>query len=156
MDIQPPQAPSSRLPKMGPRLTFRFSDMKEAQASKFQLTNVGGGSTFLSTDVPQPPASKSQLTEVGGGLTFPPTDIPQPQAFRFRPNSVSDLCEACQKITLDGLGCSADMVPKLRWVEEYGAEYDLTKVHGYEYPHAVGDLDDLYRRCKLCALIRQV
>jgi len=48
------------------------------------------------------------------------------------------------------------MVPKLRWVEEYGAEYDLTKVHGYEYPHAVGDLDDLYRRCKLCALIRQV
>lgn len=126
---------------------------------------------LIDAQLPRSSLSSFQPPRIGRCLIFRGADIRGPQLPSCRlggegketflgkglaPGGAANggLCQACQKITLEGLGCSAEMVSKLIWVEEYRPDYDLDEIHGYQYPHTVGDLDDLYRQCTLCRLIR--
>jgi hypothetical protein len=70
-------------------------------------------------------------------------------------DSSTSLCEACRNITLERLGCTREMMPKLTKDASFRAEYDLSTIHGYEYPFTVGTLTKSAMSCRLCALLRK-
>jgi len=68
----------------------------------------------------------------------------------------TELCDACQKITLENLGCfeARPTVEDRSFATDGIGNFDDWT--GYEYPHTLGDLDELKERCGLCALVWHV
>jgi hypothetical protein len=64
----------------------------------------------------------------------------------------AELCDVCQKITLENLGCYFEGLPKVSFASD-GWLGRFDKYTGYEYPYTVGDLDEASKRCELCALL---
>ena len=63
----------------------------------------------------------------------------------------AEICDICQKITLENLGCCFEGLPSVSHGSDGMGNFD--KYTGYEYPYTVGYLDEASKRCKLCALL---
>jgi len=72
------------------------------------------------------------------------------KAGETRSTEGSKLCEACQKITLENLGCYSKDFDRGFSSDGRG---DFDKYVGYEYPYTVGDLNEARKRCELCDLL---
>ncbi|CZR65535.1 uncharacterized protein PAC_15435 [Phialocephala subalpina] len=75
---------------------------------------------------------------------------------RSFPTSRQQLCEACERITLETLGCSLNMTEEIADIFRRIPDLhrmNLDDIHGYLYPHTVGELDALRKQCALCAQI---
>jgi tetratricopeptide (TPR) repeat protein len=71
----------------------------------------------------------------------------------LRSTGDTELCDACQNITLENLGCFKDS-SKVLLGSDGTDTFDGST--GYEYPHTVGDLDEASKRCGLCRLVRHI
>ncbi|KAN0098329.1 Heterokaryon incompatibility protein (HET) domain containing protein [Hyaloscypha variabilis] len=105
------------------------------------MGNKSSKSSKLLGGVKERSAKGSELCDACQKIT-----LENPGCFGARP---TELCDACQKITLENLGCF-EARPRSFATDGIGNFDDWT---GYEYPHSLGDLDELKERCGLCALV---